>query len=258
MSRTSLNQLDAFLPSANQGAPPTWKIFNDPERLADVVRRVYTLERRLYELRTTGRPSEYCPVDCRKARSDNLEVAPKKSPWPKIAAFLIEKRIGPIDYIARQFDQHALLVRPPLPNELCGSLGWERYTASKNAKSNALAVQLRFCRSHLATAIAIDSPRVGPELQTRQSQAVDRCVAALYAQNQYPAIFIYCAAADLAAKCPGCRGEARGLMREYELQSAIDYVRFRANYDEAWGRMIPPGFGQTAQRLYQQVLAGLP
>lgn len=258
MNRKSFNRSSSPIYDVAPPVPQASEIFDDAERLANVVQKVYTLERRLYELRSSGHASGYCPADYHKTCSNNLELVPRKPPWPTIAAFLIKKRIGPIDYIARQFDQYALLARPPLPNELCGPRGWERYTTSKATKPRELTVQLRFCRSHLATEMETGGLLVWSESQTDRSPAVERCLSAMYGETSYPALFIFCVMAELAAKYPSHRDDAHDLMGRFELQAALEYLRFHSDYDEAWGKMIPAGSLQRARRLYQQVLWGLP
>ena len=116
-------------------------MFTSERELSDVVARVYTLERRMQESVLTGRPSKYVPSRSLAGRVENLEAAPRKSMWVKIAQFLAQKRIWPIDYIARQFDQACSLGRPLFPNQLIGDMAWQRYTNSKAEKQKELEVK---------------------------------------------------------------------------------------------------------------------
>lgn len=233
-------------------SPPD--IFGDIGRLADVVARVYTLERRLWESRTRGRPSSYLPADIRASKSRTFEEEPRTPPWNTIASFLASKRIGPIDYIARQFDQYAMLTRPLYANELCGQQGWGRYTTSKESKPGELTTKLTLFRKSLHTAALEDSVVTWSDDRPVRDCTAERLLAALYENDSFSPLFVFCAATDLVKSYPAYADDAKGLLSQFELQAAVEYVRFRADYDRAWGTLIPRGFQEKAKGLYRGLL----
>ena len=233
------------------------RIFDDLVTLADTVKRVFTLERRMQESRLTGRPSAYVPAPGLDGRGATLEAASRKSFWLKIAVFLADKKIGPIDYLARQFDQSSALIRPLFANELLGPNAWKRYTDSKATKQQDLAIRLRSYRSSLESQAGASAYIVWPQGIGRGDETVERYLSALYCDDTQFPLFAYCVAVQLGQHFPAYANDATTLARRFEVQAAVEYVRFRPDYDIVWQGLIPCGFRRRAEEIYRDLLARL-
>jgi hypothetical protein len=226
--------------------------FDDERALADLVQRIYTLERRIRESSWGGKVSTYTPP-VGDGEVLNLEVPPRQPIWLKIARFLTEKRIGPIDYIARQFDQYQWITKPLFPSQLLGAEAWKRYIDSKESKPDRLRISLmgQISRSKTA-AVTYMHFRQKPGENNRP----DAWIHALCDNTLWP-LFVYCNAIGLAETEPTIRERAMSFVPEVEMTAAIEYVRFQNDYDVAWGKLIPSGFRSRAQQIYREVLAAL-
>jgi hypothetical protein len=232
-------------------------IFADVEALADLVKRVYTLEQRMRESVLTECLSTYTPSPRLDGRAATLETAARKSPWSKIATFLAEQHIGPVDYLVRQFDQSFSLLRPLWANEMLGDTAWQRYSESKAAKPKALAITLHSCRSQLIASARTSNYMVWSPKRVDRNSAVEACLSGLCCQSSFSPLFVYCAAVELERNYPAYSADAAQLSCRYERRAAVEYVRFRPDYDAAWRELIPGGFRARAEGIYREILTRL-
>jgi hypothetical protein len=242
---------------------PTNHPFGDEQQLADLAQRVYTLERRLCEGNLAGQPSNYSPHPKWAGRPATLESRPQFSTWRKIAKFLIERRLGPIDYIARNFDQHTLLDKPLYPNELLGTSAWERYEKSKETKRHDLTIalesQLSTFRRKAVVEFTFRQDEMAGKLLTDAEKAVhagkNRVQARLYALScdDLSPLFVHGVFVMLEASPEDCHLAAQAA-DDMEKRAALQYIRFRADYDATWEYLIPDGFGRRAEGIYRWLL----
>jgi hypothetical protein len=232
-------------------------MFTNEREMSDVVARVYTLERRMQDSVLTGRPSTYVPARSLAGRAENLETAPRKPMWAKIAQFLTEKGIWPIDYIARQFDQACSLGRPLFPNQLIGDMAWQRYTNSTATKQKELEIKLRSHKSFLLCPGGASAFMVWPAVRANRSKTVEGWLSVLYCNTGLSPLFVYSVAMNLAHNQPEYADDAEKLLRGSKLAAAVEYVRFRPDHDAVWGALIPRGFRPQAERIYRELLTAL-
>ena len=230
-------------------------LFEDVNRLAQLVKRIYVLERRLHESVLTRKPSRYLPRDERHPGAISPELTrPRHSVWENVAQFLAEQQIGPIDYIARQFDQYASLSKPLFPTCLLGEAAWQRYTDSKTTKRQDLAHRLRGYMSRWGSS---SSCSFGIDWQERpgRNAAVEDRLSVLYCDESLPPLFVFCAGMLLAREHRAYADESEDWARRYEVEAAVEYIRFRRDYDAVWQRLVPHGFRERAEDIYRRVLS---
>jgi hypothetical protein len=211
----------------------------------------------LQESGLTERPSDYVAARSLDGQATNLEAAPRQHVWMKIARFLAAERIGPIDYVARQFDQCRSLAKPLYANELLGATAWQRYTESKAGKQEDLRLQLRSWRASLASKGGPSTYIVWPETREKRNPAVESYLSALYCDSRLPSLFVYCAALNLARDYPAYAEDAAQLACQREVPAAVEYVRFRVDYDAVWHELLPSGFRRKAETVYKNLLGAL-
>ncbi|MEI8371662.1 MAG: hypothetical protein WCJ35_02390 [Planctomycetota bacterium] len=243
--------------SVESSRPAPESVFDDEQQLGDLVKRVYTLERRMQASGLTELPCDYTAAPSLDGHAKNLEVAPRQSAWLKIARFLAEEKIGPIDYIARQFDQCRSLAKPLYHNELLGVAAWQRYTESKSTKQEDLRLQLRSSRASLASTGGVSAYVVWPTTREGRDLIVESYLSVLYCDNMLPPLFTYCAAIGLAHRYPAYGEDALQLAHRLEVQAAVEYIRFRVDYDAVWHDLIPRGFRGQAEGIYRRLLSEL-
>jgi hypothetical protein len=251
------DDVTARRPARVSGRPARPSIFDDEQSLSDLVSRIYSLERRLLESMLTGQPSTYTPSPSLGGRVGTLEAKPVPSTWSKLARFLIEVRIRPTDYITRQFDQYRSLSDPLYPNKLLGDEAWKRYTDSKTTKQDDLRVRLRSFTSALRGQGGSSAYVTWPKTREGRDAAVEGCLSVLYCDESISPLFAYCVAANVAQNYPAYADDAEKLLRRSELPAAIEYLRFRADYDAVWATLIPAGFRPRAERIYRDILRRL-
>jgi len=250
--------------SPRKAAGATSGVFGDEQQLADRVMRIYTIERRLLEGNYTGTGSQYTPHPRWGGREGTLESAPRFSTWLKIARFLITRNLGPIDYLARQFDQYTSLSKPLNPNELLGDVAWERYATSKKTKHQDLAIEKNSALAKFRCKAEVEFSFLQEEMTAKgltndeaESQTKDNILESrLYALycGELPPLFVYGIACKLVEDAPDDYRFSAAFMDNVEVQAALQYIRFREDYDDVWGNLIPPGFGKKAEELYKQLL----
>ena len=245
------------LAASKRGRPSQGNVFDDLSRLGDLVECIYTLERRMQESGLTERPSAYTAISSLDRHAANLEVAPRQPVWMKIARFLAGERIGPLDYIARQFDQCRSLAKPLYPNELLGAAAWKRYIESKATKQEDLKLQLRSYRSSLASNDGLSAYVVWSTSRANRDTTVESYLSALYCEQALSPLFVYCVAVDVVHNHQAYEEDAAKLVHRFEVQAAVEYVRFRSEYDSAWGELIPLGFRGKAEEIYRNLLGKL-
>lgn len=199
------------------------------------------------------KPSCYTPTADSDEREENLELPPREPVWERVAGFLGERRIGPIDYIARQFDGAAPLHRPLYPTHLLGDVAWKRYNDSKATKQAELQKKLHTYVTRLKSGVGSSNYLVWHERDNRD-QKVESCLSVLYCDTSLSPLFIYCMAGHLSRMYPAYAEDAAGQIRRHEEGAAVEYVRFREDYDTAWGELIPAGFRPTAEATYKRLL----
>ena len=237
--------------------------FRDEQQLADLAERVYVLERRLCEGNLAGQPSNYSPHPKWAGRPATLESGPQFSTWRKIARVLVERGPGPIDYIARNFDQRTSLDKPLYPNELLGASALERYEKSKKTKRRDLTIvldsQLSTFRRKAVVEFAFRQDEMARELLTAADEAMhtrkNLVEARLYALScdDISPLFVYGVFVMLSASLEDCRLAAQAAS-DMEMQAALQYIRFRTDYEATWEYLIPPGFGRRAEGIYRWLL----
>ena len=232
-------------------------VFDDEQALADWVRRIYTLERRLQEATITGQASTYLPSPGLDGRAATLEAAPRPSSWAKIARFLIAERIAPVDYIARQFDYCKPLAEPLYPNKLLGDEARKRYADSRATKQAALGITLRSYRLSLFSCGDSSAYVCWPATRENRDGMVEGWLSVLYCDNALSPLFVYSVAMNIAEKHPAYAVDAKMLLRRHELGAAVEYVRFRRDYDAVWRELIPREFRGKAKQIYRDLLASL-
>ena len=200
--------LDVAVPVLEGRTSVRQGIFAGEQEMSEVVARVYTMERRMQESVLTRRPSTYVPARSLAGRTDNLETAPRQSVWVKIAQFLALKRIGPIDYLARQFDQACSLGRPLFPNQLIGDMAWQRYTNSKAEKQKELEVKLRSYESSLLCPGGASAFIVWPAARANRNETVEGWLSALYCDTALSPLFVYSVAASVKHNHPAYADDA--------------------------------------------------
>jgi hypothetical protein len=227
-------------------------IFDDEEALADLVKRVYTLERRLQESCLAGKPGTYLPSSGSDADPLNLEAPRQQSTWLKVARFLAQERIGPVDYIARQFEQWwgQVLKHPFYPNQLLDAKAWERYSKSKQSKQHNLKIDLFLNRNYYKSDVT--TPRY-----SMLEDTMDAYIEPLFQHSKFSHLFIYCVAVRLAENGPTVRKRVMYFVDKYEKVAAVTYARFSRDYDAVWSAVLPPGFSVKAKQIYRTVLAEL-
>lgn len=238
-------------------AAPRQDTLTNEQEVSDMVKRIYILERRMWESTYTGQPSTYMPVRSLDGREETVESASRQSAWTSIARFLIENRLGPVDYIARQFDQFESLARSPYPNQMLGDQAWQRYTVSKATKPRALEIWLRTCKSSLVTQDTLAGYILWPKTRENRDATVEAYLSTLYCDNNLPPIFVHCVAVHIAQNHPAYAEDAESVIRRSEMQAAVEYVRFRSDYDAVWQELIPVGFRQKAKLFYRDIVMKL-
>jgi hypothetical protein len=243
-------------------------LFGDEQQLADRVMRIYTIERRLSEGNLTGQKSQYEPHPRWEGSQGTLESHPRASTWLKIAQFLRANSLGPIDYLARQFDQYSSLDKPLYPNELLGAAALQRYETSKRTKRRSLAIQknnelsIYRCKAVVhfnflqeettAKGLAAEEE----EAETRNNIMLSRLDT--FGCDYFSPLFVYCVASKLVKAEPVDGRFAAAVARDVETQAALQYIRFREDFDAAWGNLIPPGFAKKAEGIYKWLLGLAP
>ena len=238
------------------GRPSRRSVFDDQRALAGWVSRIYTLERRLHESAITGQPSSYVPSPSLDGRMATLEAAPRSLTWTKIAHVLTREQIGPIDYLARQFDQYQSLAEPLYPNKLLGDEAWKRYADSRATKRSELETRLRSSRSALSNQGGSSAYVLWPPRESRDT-TVEGWLSVLYCDAGLSPLFVYSVAASVTHNYPAYRDDAEKLLRGSELAAAVEYIRFRRDHDVAWEELIPRGFRTRAEGIYRELLTGL-
>ncbi len=243
--------------TGTSGRPSRRSVFDDERALAEWVSRIYTLERRLQESAITGQPSTYLPAPSLDGRAATLEAAPRSSTWTKIARFLAREQIGPIDYIARQFDQYRSVAEPLYPNKLLGDEARKRYADSKATKRSELAITLRSYGSSLSNLGGMSEYVLWPTARENRDKTVEGWLSVLYCETGLSPLFVYGVAASVTHNHPAYGEDAEKLSRRFELPAAVEYIRFRRDYDVAWGELIPRGFRPQAEEIYRELLTNL-
>jgi len=178
---------------------------------------------------------------------------PRHSIWENVSHFLAKRQIGPIDYVARQFDKYASLMNPLFPTNLLGEAAWKRYTDSKATKLTDIAQRLHGDLSKLhspAYSCGIDwQERPGRDI------TVEERLSVLYCDSSLSPLFIFCAGMLLARQHPAYADEAAGRARRYEVEAAVEYIRFRADYDTVLRPFLPEGFRARAEGIYREILS---
>jgi hypothetical protein len=177
--------------------------------------------------------------------------------WVKIAQFLAQARIGPIDYLARQFDQACSLGRPLFPNQLIGDKASQRYADSKAGKQKELEVKLRSYRSSLLCPGGASAFMVWPGAKANRNETVEGWLSVLYCAAGLSPLFVYSVAASVTHNYPAYADDAMKLLRDSELKAAVEYIRFRRDYDAVWGELIPQEFRSKAKTIYRELLKTL-
>jgi hypothetical protein len=86
---------------------------------------------------------------------------------------------------------------------------------------------------------------------------VEGWLSVLYCDNALSPLFVYSVAMNIAEKHPAYAVDAKMLLRRHELGAAVEYVRFRRDYDAVWRELIPREFRGKAKQIYRDLLASL-
>ena len=239
------------------GHPSRQSVFDDERALAEWVSRIYTLERRRQESAFTGQPNVYVPSQSLDGRAATLEAAARPSTWTKMARFLISEQISPIDYIARQFDQYKSLAEPLYATKLLGDEARKRYADSNAAKRAELEIKLRAYKSSLSTRGGSSGYIVWPKARENRDEMVEGWLSVLFCDTALSPLFVYSVAASVMHNYPAYADDAEKLLSDSELPAAVEYIRFRCDYDAVWGQLIPREFRSTAKTIYRELLKNM-
>ncbi len=236
--------------SSGPGATPLSEGYTDAEvALGQVIRVLYVRERSVYETnlnrvpvewkvppRWDGKPQQY--LDDGEPAEGGKAIGPT---WPKIARVLLLNRIDPSVYVRWTFS--ARLVRgAPEPSHLHSDSFVSAYVNSRSPAKEREKHQMKFesQRSRAATDINYRKSLGDSERDAYLRAIVD-------VSNGLTPLFRYC----LAVIC-----KHAGLMDTYFPQAAVQFCRAKRDYVAVWGRHLPSGFGDRAERYYGQVCLG--
>lgn len=236
--------------SSGPGAATLSEGYTDAEvALGQVIRALYVHERSTYESavhrvpiawkvppRWDGKPQQY--LDDGEPAEGGQAVGPT---WPKIARRLLQARIEPTSYVAWAFK--ANLVRgAPEPSHLHSDSFVHNYIETRSpAKEREIAsMEFESQRARAATDINYRKSNGETERDAYLLTITD-------ASNGLTPLFRYC----LAVIC-----KHQGLQDSYFPQAAVQFCRAKRDYTAVWGRHLPAGFSDRAERYYGQECLG--
>jgi len=210
--------------------------------LAARLRAAYIRERRLFEQRLTGRPSQYnSSVHWDGGRGKNGSV--RQSIWPKVARFVQQYQLDPEAFIRHQFvlgeGQHVIL-----PNQLYNADALRRHREQADLERKVLAAAFGSQQETLRKSVQAAqemSDLAGYKLSPRDLQLS----VLLNESLPLSALFRYCLAySEGLAKVAAIYKEA----------AARQYMRNSRTYDLVWGSWIPEEFKHEAELMYRREL----
>lgn len=210
------------------------------EEMTQRVREAYILERRRWELRVTGRPSDYRSSEKWDGGENPRTGKRTAGVWPKVAAFVLEHRLEPCAFIRSQFEDVVDRDRCPLPNQLYNQNALGRWKERSTSDLRIVAVYLDACKSNVQLQV-MDTKETMPEWSEREVWAF----VLTDGTTELDPLFRYCMAEKLGLV---------DVADTYEESAAAQYVRDEPNYDEIWGDLIPYEFKMRARQVYREAL----
>lgn len=160
-----------------------------------------------------------------------------QSVWPKLARFISQNGFDPVKYIRAQFQAVRADRRPPAPTTMMSEAALDKYRRSLTNCIESLRHDLR--NQHYSLRLRLAELSVlratTPEKYLEMSLGDERNVHA-------SPLFRYCVAASAGIEA---------VVQYYFSAALSQYVFQQADYDEAWGGVIPYALRVAATELRQ-------
>lgn len=191
------------------------------ETLASFIRRVYVAEMRQFSMANSTYGNRLIP---QWDGGEDQHGTRHKPIWPKLAVFIVERRVNPLTFIHIQFAASRGR-KPPLPTMLATELALQRYYTYQSTIDEELRAEFARQQRSLSTQLLLlgQVPDLTPEQRLQMSLQDQRVDA--------NSLFRYCRA--VAANLPQ-------LAAKYHDAALTIYLFERAHYDVAWGASVIP------------------
>ena len=197
--------------------------------VASRLRNAYGYERSQLESKRLGRPISWRPMRPLDPQGKGSKV------WVTLATFVHSRGYHPEDYIAAQFEQLAGR-RIPEPGMLMQKFCEQKYEIFSKGK-------VEVCRQALTFQVETAKLQIRLREKLRGMSPANATHSVLIDTDlDLTALFRYC----IAVTMPGRR--FRELTQALQKGAAVQLLRAKDAYMEAWGELIPDELCQNARR----------